>query len=137
MRISYVITFLASAFSVFLLSGCSENSQKATGTGKVFLTSLYTCDFKTCDALCTEKGKEDVRWFASNLTEDDLAVISDDVDIKVEDCEIRDNYASIIYTASNVIVCDSLETKSHLGERSLTVKLKNIEGSWKVDRLEW
>ena len=37
-----------------------------------------------------EKGKEDVRWFASNLTEDDLAVISEDIDIKAEDCEIRE-----------------------------------------------
>ena len=40
MRISHLITFIASAFSVFLLSGCSENSQKATGTGKAFLTEF-------------------------------------------------------------------------------------------------
>ncbi len=137
MRISYLITFIVCTFSMFLLSGCSCNSKKATDTGRAFLTSLYTCDFKTCDNLCTERGKEDVLWFASNLTEDDLSIISEDVKIKAQDCEIEGNFASILYSASNIIVCDSLETKGHLGDRQLTLNLKNIGGSWKVDHLEW
>jgi len=137
MRISYLITFIVCTFSMFLLSGCSCNSKKATDTGRAFLMSLYTCDFKTCDNLCTERGKEDVLWFASNLTEDDLSIISEDVKIKAQDCEIGGNFASILYSASNIIVCDSLETKGHLGDRQLTLNLKNIGGSWKVDHLEW
>ena len=137
MRISHLITLMACAFSAILLSGCSERNQKARETGKSFLENMYTCNFKTCDALCTDNGRKEIRWFASNLTEDDLAVISRDVKIDVEDYEISGSTASIIYTAKNVIICDSLETKGHIGERSLTIKLKEINGSWKVDELEW
>ena len=137
MRISHLTTLMACAFSAILLSGCSERNQKARETGKSFLENMYTCNFKTCDALCTEKGKEEVRWFASNLTEDDLAIITGDVEIEVEDDDISDTEATIAYTARNVIVCDSLETKGHLGKRSLTLTLKNVNGTWKVDKLEW
>ena len=137
MRISHLITLMACAFSAILLSGCSERNQKARETGKSFLVNRYTCNFKTCDALCTEKGKEEVRWFASNLTEDDLAIITGDVEIEVEDDDISDTEATIAYTARNVIICDSLETKGHLGERSLTLTLKNVNGTWKVEKLEW
>ena len=137
MRISHLITLATFCFSAFVFSACSEINQKAAKTGKDFLENLYTCNFKACDALCTANGREEVRWFASNLTEDDLAIISPDIEIEVEDCETTDTSASVIYNAKNVIVCDSLETKGHLGNRSLTVNLKNAKGNWKVDKLEW
>ena len=109
MRISHLITLTACTFSVIFLLGCSENSKKATDAGKSFLTNMYTCNFKECDALCTEKGKEEVHLFASNLTEDDLALISKNIEIEAEDCDITDHSASVTYTAKNVIVCDSLD----------------------------
>lgn len=137
MRKSYLIILIACTISAILFVGCSENSSKATNTGKSFLTSLFTCEFETCDALSTENGRKEVRWFASNLTEDDLAAISHEVEINADDCEINDTSASISYTAKNVIVCDSLEKKGHIGERSLTVILKKVNGTWKVDGLEW
>ncbi len=137
MRMLHQITLTTCAIILFILSSCSENSRKATDTGKVFLKSLYTCDFKTCDALCTENGKEAVRWFASNLTEDDLALISCEVEIETEEYEVTDSSAYVAFTAKNVIVCDSLERKGHIGNRTLKVELKNVKGSWKVDKLEW
>lgn len=137
MRLLRLITFISYAFFVFLFSGCSENSKKATNTGKCFLENMYTCNFKACDALCTDDGREVVRWFASNLTDEDLALISNEVKIEVEESEITKDYASIVYTAKNVIICDSLETNGHIGNRSLKMILKNINGTWKVDRLEW
>jgi len=137
MRISHLITLMACTFSAIIFSGCSEDSKKATETGKAFLENMYTCNFKACDALCTDNGRTEVRWFASNLTEDDLKLISPDMDIEVKDCETTDSTATVIYNAKNVIVCDSLEMKGHLGERSLKVKLRNVNGIWKVDRLEW
>jgi hypothetical protein len=137
MRISHLITLATFSFSTFVFSTCSENSQKATKTGKDFLENLYTCNFKACDALCTENGREEVRWFASNLTEDDLSIISENVNIEVEDCDITGTSATVVYNAENVIVCDSLETKGHIGNKSLTVNLKNVKGNWKVDKLEW
>ena len=137
MRLSHLITLMVCAFSVIIFSGCSEDCKKAKDTGKAFLESMYICDFKACDALCTENGREEVRWFASNLTEDDLAIISPDVEIETEDCEIYESTASVTYNARNVIVCDSLETKGHIGERLLKVILKNENGTWKVDGLEW
>lgn len=137
MRISHLIALATCTFSAILFSGCSENSQKAAETGKAFLENMYTCNFKACDDLCTENGREEVRWFASNLTEDDLAIISADVDIEVEDCDITDSTATVVYNAENVIVCDSLEVKGYIGKRSLTVNLRNVKGTWKVDKLEW
>lgn len=137
MRITRLITLMVCTLSVIIFSGCSENSKKATDTGKAFLKNMYTCNFKACDALCTENGLGEVRWFASNLTEDDLALISPNVEIEVEDCEITESSASVLYNAKNVIVCDSLETKGHIGERTLKVILANVNGTWKVDRLEW
>ena len=137
MRLSHLTTLMVCAFGAILLSGCSERNMKARETGRSFLENMYTCNFKACDALCTEKGKEEVRWFASNLTEDDLAVITGDVEIEVENDDISDTIATIAYTARNVIVCDSLETKGHLGDRSLRLILKNVNGVWKVDKLEW
>lgn len=137
MRISHLITLMACAFSVIVLCGCSEDTKKATETGQAFLKSMYTCDFKACDALCTDNGQEEVRWFASNLTEDDLTIISPNVEIDVEDCEITDSKASVVYHAKNVIVCDSLESKGHIGERSVTIKLQKRNGKWQVDKLEW
>ena len=137
MRISHLIALTVCTLSANIFSGCSENSQKATETGKNFLENLYTCNFEACDDLCTDNGKEEVRWFASNLTEDDLTLISPDIEIEVEDCETSDSSASVVYNAKNVIVCDSLETKGHIGNKSLTVNLRNINGIWKVDKLEW
>lgn len=137
MRISHLITLIACTFSVFIFCGCSDNSKKAEETGKTFLENLYTFNFKACDALCTDNGKDEVRWFASNLTEDDLTLISPDIEIEIEDGEISDSSASIVYNAKNVIVCDSLEIKGHIGNRSLTVNLRNIKGAWRVDELEW
>lgn len=137
MRKSHLITLIACAFSVIAFSACSEDSQKAARTGKAFLRNLYTCNFKACDALCTENGRKEVRWFASNLTEEDLPLISSDIEIETEDCEVTDTTASVVFRAANVIVCDSLETKGRLGERNLTVRLRNRKGTWKVDGLEW
>jgi len=137
MRILYQITLTTCVIILFILSSCTENSRKATDTGKVFLKSLYTCDFKACDALCTENGKEAVRWFASNLTEYDLPLISCEVEIETEKYEVTDSSAYVVFTAKNVIVCDSLETKGHIGNRTLKIELKNIKNSWKVDKLEW
>ena len=137
MRISHLIALTACTFSAILFSACSENNPKAAETGKAFLENMYTCNFKACDALCTENGQKEVRWFASNLTEDDLAIISSDVDIDVEDCDITDSTATVVYNAENVIVCDSLESKGHIGKRSLTVILRSVKGTWKVDKLEW
>lgn len=137
MRISHLITLVAFGFSAFVFGACSENDKNATKTGKEFLENLYTCNFEACDALCTDKGKEEVRWFASNLTEDDLTIIPSDMEIEVEDCETTDTSAAVIFNARNVIVCDSLETKGRLGDRTLTVNLKNDKGTWKVDKLEW
>lgn len=137
MRKSHLITLIAGAFSVIVFSACTGNSRQASGTGKAFLENLYTCNFKACDALCTENGRKEVRWFASNLTEEDLSLISPDIKIEAEDCQITDTSAFIVYRAENVIVCDLLETKGHLGERTLTLSLRNRKGTWKVDGLKW
>lgn len=137
MRKSHLVTLVVYTFSVIVFCACTENNHKAANTGKAFLENMYTCNFKACDALCTENGRKEVRWFASNLTEDDLPLISSEIKIEVEDSEVTDTSASIIYHAENVIVCDSLETKGHLGERFVTVNLKNRKGAWKVDKLEW
>ena len=83
------------------------------------------------------KGREEVRWFASNLTEDDLALISPDFEIEIKGSEATDSITTVSYYAKNVIICDSLETKGHLGERSIKVTLKNEGGNWKVDKLKW
>ena len=137
MKMSRFILLIAGIISVILFSGCSENSKKATETGKSFLVNLYTCNFKAADVLCTDYGKEEVRWFASNLTKEDLAIISSNVEVETETCEFSDSTAFIVYIAKNVIVCDSLETKSHIGTRSITVILKNVNSTWKVDKLKW
>lgn len=137
MRISHQITLIACTLFTVLCYGCSANCNKATNTGKSFLTNLFTCNFEACDAMCTNNGRKDVRWFASNLTEEDLANISRDIEIATDDCNISDTLASITYTAQNVVICDSLETKWYCGERSMKIILKNINGTWKVDKLEW
>ena len=137
MRKSHLVTLVVYTFFIIGFCACTENNHKAANTGKAFLENMYTCNFKACDALCTENGRKEVRWFASNLTEDDLPLISSEIKIEVEDSEVTDTSASIIYHAENVIVCDSLETKGHLGELSITVNLKNRKGAWKVDKLEW
>jgi len=111
--------------------------KKAAETGKIFIENLHTCNFRACDILCTDNGKEEVRWFASNLTAEDLALISKDVEVEIEEYESSDSVFSVVYTAKNIIVCDSLETKGHIGERALKVVLRNINGNWKVDKLEW
>ena len=75
MRISHQITLIACTLFTVLCYGCSANCNKATNTGKSFLTNLFTCNFEACDAMCTNNGRKDVRLFASNLTEEDLANI--------------------------------------------------------------
>jgi hypothetical protein len=134
---SHLITLVASTFFVIFFSACSGNYNKAIDTGKDFLQNMYTCNFKACDALCTDNGRKDVRWFASNLTEDDLAIISPDVEIDVENYENTDSSVSVFYTVNNVIVCDSLEKKGFIGSRPLKIELIREGNAWKVDKLEW
>lgn len=128
---------IASTILPLLFGGCSEENRKVEDTGKAFLENLYTCRFRACDVLCTENGRKEVRWFASNLTEDDLKLILPDVEVKAERCEIADSEATALFRAYNVIVCDSLEQKGHIGERSLKVIFRKEKGTWKVDKLEW
>lgn len=137
MRKSHLIALVVYTLCIIVPSACTGNNQEAASTGKAFLMNMYRCDFKACDALCTENGRREVCWFASNLTEDDLPCISADIEISAEECEVTDSSATIVYQADNVIVCDSLETKGYLGRRTLTVRLKKEKKAWKVDKLEW
>ena len=136
MRTLHFRALIAIAILPLLFCSCFLDN-KAAETGKAFLENMYSCNFKACDELCTNKGREEVRWFASNLTEDDLALISPDFEIEIKGSEATDSITTVSYYAKNVIICDSLETKGHLGERSLKVTLKNEGGTWKVDKLKW
>ena len=65
------------SFSVLLFS-CSiadREARQASQVAESFLESLFTCRFAQADEYCTSAGQTEVRWFASNLTEEELAAL--------------------------------------------------------------
>ena len=133
-------TLLIALAAATLSLSCTEGEQRkseAKNVARQFLESLYVCNFQDAMKICTKEGEKEVLWFASNLTEDDIRLITSQPEIEIEDCETYDSVTIVTYHASNVIVCDTLEKKGYIGSRSATIHLKQEEKRWKVDRLAW
>ncbi len=125
---------------ILCLASCrpSQNeAQKMSSVAQKFLESLYLCDFGNAAALATEEGTREVEWFASNLSEEDLALIDCRPSIKAGEVVMEDTVGTVAFQAENVLVADSLEGKGRIGSNQGTVRMVRRNGRWLVKALEW
>lgn len=130
-----LITLLFVSLSCFCscVFGSSASEEIATD----FLKKMFTCEFEAAKAHCTEQGAKQMLWFSSNLTEEDLALITEVPEVVVTGIESDERRARLSCHVTNVIVCDSLEKPGHIGERDIELSLLKQGDSWLVDDLEW
>ena len=149
-------------FAIFpVLISCNSHGKETrviSKTARSFLESFYTCDFETASRLSSEIGAAEVRWFASNLSEEEMALIVRKPKIEMGEVEIRhsdllsesedeisespDKLTSyevdvVSFEADDVLVVDSLEKAGYIGHSSGNVLLKKKGDKWLVIGLEW
>lgn len=150
----------------FLFSCISHSNEEREVSNVVhaFLVHLYSCDFENSSSLCTESGEAEVKWFASNLSDDELALVVRSPKIKtghvefsasvhqvssmsesspkscsdsLEDETCTKKSASVLFEAEDVLVLDSLDRMGHIGSQTGTVLLEKRGGKWLVQGLKW
>ncbi len=134
MKPQYYMLLLAAT----VLSGCqSDDERKVQEVAENYAINLYTCNFQEAEKLCTPEGREDVQWFASNLTEGDVEQLANQEIGLVVTCagvEIDDTIATVTLELNNTIQVDSLEHQPAMGDVCKQVKLVLRDKKWKVSK---
>lgn len=134
MKPQYYMLLLAAT----VLSGCqSDDERKVQEVAENYAINLYTCNFQEAEKLCTPEGREDVQWFASNLTEGDVEQLANQEIGLVVTCagvEIDDTIATVTLELNNAMLVDSLEHQPAMGDVCKQVKLVLRDKKWKVSK---
>ena len=94
---------------------------------------MYTCNLNEASKFCTKEAKEDLSWYASNLTDRELNLITKRPVISILKSNLQgDTLISVNYRAEQVLVTDSLEHAGHIGTKEGTLELVRISKKWKV-----
>lgn len=137
MKIENYILLLVTFLSLISCSSRDKESDAASMTAQAFLEAFYTCDFGKATALCTSAGVREVSWFASNLSEEELALIVNRPKIKIGETVQQDTVGVATFSAYEVLVASSLEEPGRIGSTSGRVLLVKRKDKWMVDGLEW
>ena len=162
MKIRLQTLLPAVIFAIFpALISCNSHVKEVrviSDTARSFLESFYTCEFETASELCSESGVAELRWFASNLSEEELSLVVRRPKIETGAVEINHSDASsksgiemsesadevsnseiavVSFEADDVLVVDSLEKAGYIGHSSGKVMLKKKGQKWLVTGLEW
>ena len=116
MKIKYQTLFLATFLSLLSCTSHDNESYIVSRVASSFLEAFYTCDFAKATAFCTSSGVKDVCWFASNLTEDELALMNDRPKIEIGETTDRINILYSSISADNLMKANKL-----FGENITTV----------------
>lgn len=134
MKPQYYMLLLAAT----VLSGCqSDDERKVQEVAENYAINLYTCNFQEAEKLCTPEGREDVQWFASNLTEGDVKQLANQekgLEVTCAGVEVDDTVATVTLELSNAMLVDSLEHEPALGDVCKVVKLVLRDKKWKISK---
>ena len=128
---------MAAYLSLISCTSRNNESYAASTVALSFLEALYTCNFAEATAFCTSPGVKEVYWYASNLTEDELALVVNRPKIEIGKTLLQDTIGVATFNAYDVLVTNSLEEKGHIGTVSGCVSLVKRKGKWLVNGLEW
>lgn len=137
MKIKYQTLFLATFLSLLSCTSHDNESYIVSTVASSFLEAFYTCDFAKATAFCTSSGVKDVCWFASNLTEDELALMNNRPKIEIGETIIQDTIGIATFYAHDVLVTDSLEETGRISNTLGRVLLVKRKDKWMVKGLEW
>ncbi len=94
---------------------------------------MFTCNLDEASKFCTKEAQDNLSWYASNLTDRELNLITKRPVINILKSNIQgDTLATINYKAEQVLVADSLEHAGHIGTKEGTLELVRIGKKWKI-----
>lgn len=137
MKIKYQALIMATLLSLISCTPRNNESHAASKVAMSFLESFYTYNFDKAAEFCTSSGTKVISWYASNLTEDELSLVTNRPEIELGETEVQDTIGIACFSANHVLVTTSLEEQAHIGTASGRVLLVKKNGDWMVNGLEW
>ena len=123
---------------IFMIISCQQDPTKdAREVAEKYLEYLYSIKLDDASKFCTKKGQENLAWFASNLTDNELSLIHKRPIISILKSEIQsDTLILVSYRMEQGLVADSLEHVGHIGTKEGTLEVVRVGGKWKIQS-EW
>ncbi|MBQ7179671.1 MAG: hypothetical protein IJR87_00095 [Bacteroidaceae bacterium] len=137
MKIKYQALITVTLLSVISCTPRDNDSHAVSKVALLFLESFYTYNFQKSAEFCTSHGTKAISWYASNLTADELSLVTSKPKIKLDETEVKDTVGIARFSADNVLVTTSLEENAHIGTATGCVLLVKRKGNWMVNGLEW
>lgn len=131
----FAILIIASAF--ISCSFWNEDKTIIENTAKEFAEDFFCGQISKAVALCTENGKDDVKWYVSNLSENDIKLIKESPNVEIKESQCSDTSAIVCIALDNVLQCDSLEKSGKAGYKEMSLRIKKTSKGWLIDGLEW
>jgi len=120
---------------IFIILSCQQKdpAKEAESVAENYLEHLYACELDEASKFCTKEAQEDLAWYASNLTDNELSMITNRPKIIITGSNLLDDTLAIVnYKAENVLIADSLEHAGHIGAKEGSVELKRVGRNWKI-----
>ena len=117
-----------------MLISCQNNPTKeAKDVAEKYLENLYACRLDDASKYCTKEAQEDLAWYASNLTDQELSLIIKQPVISILKSHLQgDTLVVVSYRAEQVLVADSLEHAGHFGTKEGTLELLRVGKKWRI-----
>jgi len=130
----YLITTL------LLLTACNSTDEESVSKiAKRFVVHTQMCQYDKAAALCTDNGKEDVAWMASNITESDLEAMrlaDKGMTAYCDEVEVNESTALAIVSIENGLANDSLSHTGIITDFQMQLELVKVGTKWKVDNVK-
>ncbi len=120
---------------IFVILSCQtkDPAKEAENVAENYLEHFYACELDDASKYCSKEAKEDLAWYASNLTDEELGMITSRPEINILGSDLQgDTLARVRYKADKILITDSLEHRGHIGSKEGSVEVKRIGRSWKI-----
>lgn len=132
-----VLMIVAVLLSHLMLTSCEySDSDKAEKCAKAFAQDYFNLRYKHALTYCAPESEKWIRFRASNITSDDLAVLdaqSDSAISEINSSTINGNKAIVNMSVSNFLKCDSIGKPGYMcNEGHFEIFLKKEGEDWRV-----
>ena len=134
---NYIMAMFLFLLHCMMVSCEYSDSNKAEKSAKSFAQDYFNLRYKHALTYCTPNSEKWIKYRASNITSDDLAVLdeqSDSATCEVESSEINGNVAKVGISVSHFLKCDSIGKRGYMcDEGHFEICLKKDGEAWRVD----
>ncbi len=118
------------------LLSCGGDDRSAQARAEKFVSAYLECRMADARALAVPEMERTLSWRASNLTDEDLALMGAQTQrlaTEVEEVSAGDMEAEVRVAATGALLLDSVGRRARMGEAEYEVRLTRAEGGkWLV-----